>query len=138
MPRLKMKGRPGFREISIDGGAWLHFDFYIKSNLHLFLPGEIRKVAFYINGVSADVRLTVLRAVAKEHQWEITGEFMDEGTEGPAFEKFLEHSHNRQHDTYIRWDGACPELMPNPHNLPPGVRTGQEIYNWKFGGAGRR
>jgi hypothetical protein len=132
-PRIKMRGRLGVREISIDGGPWLPIDGYIKADLHLFFSAEIHNVALYVHGPSADIRLTVLRTIAKEQQWEITGEFADSGSEpGPALEKFIEHTHTRQRDAFICWT-YVPMLRPNFHGLPPGVHTGQQICNWNGG-----
>jgi hypothetical protein len=123
MPKLQMKGRPGARQIRIGDGAWLPIDQYIQPAK---LPDWVRSVALYLNGPDSDVRLTVLRAIAKEQRWEITGEFVDQGDGlGQAYRAFSEHDHGLKNDALIFWTAnrlgaGClpPKITPNLHKLP--------------------
>ncbi|MGE5057236.1 MAG: hypothetical protein ACM3WP_24015 [Acidobacteriota bacterium] len=120
--RPKVRGKVGRRFVQI-GDHNYPVDFYIASDLHRVPANTIRKVAIYIYGEFApEARLTVLRGIARERGWEITGEFIDSGEQatadslGPGLEELLEHSHQLLHDTCLQWlcDHAFT-LRRNPH-----------------------
>lgn len=120
--RLKMKGAPGSRQIKIgDDGDWLAIDAHIESEA-ANLPGEVRTVALLLNGPDLEVRREILRAIAREHGWTVSGEFVvDSVTPGLAYQEFLEHARGLQCDALLAWGTQNPAARFLPPQLDPNI-----------------
>ncbi|HEX4920678.1 MAG TPA: hypothetical protein VFV92_08055 [Candidatus Bathyarchaeia archaeon] len=94
----------------------------------------IRRVAIYVLDEHPDERLSELRKIAAEHNWEVTGEYVDrikpdyqladksiEFQPGEAFRALQEADHANRHDAVLSSVGSGgPRLSVNQHDRVSG------------------
>lgn len=106
--RPKVTGKIGRRVVRI-GDREYCVDFNVADSLQFFPPNWIHRVAIYVAGRFApEARLGILRAIAREQGWTVTGVFVDETEDaGPELQRLLEAEHNVRQEAILQWVERC-------------------------------